>query len=287
MKKYFLIFAAAAMTVCFAMSCSKDNGDKKSNEEEQNQPHGLADPVNYENCPFEVSRFVRNDDNEPIKRTLAADWTFEWDGNDYYVTLWDKNANSFITGEDDPSFIIKNIEGGDIFQPITTQSLTVKKWLVAKLTPKALGECILSFKHGQDSVLIKATVTRKEPYYLGYNSSTALMPDFFTINSALKLAWKKNVNGVLTNVECGADDIAFMVLDDNPDDDYIVIDKKASDDGKYYYFTVTKKNASSSFDQAVGLFGITIDGKTYSEFIRFSTYGKSSYEINYDVNNKD
>ena len=287
MKKYFLIFAAAAMTVCFAMSCSKDNGDKKSGKEtnQPEQPQGLEDPVNDPNCPFEVSRFVCNDDTgTPIKRTLAADWTFEWDGNDYYVTLWDKNANSFITGANDPSFTVKNIKGADIFQPITTQSLTVNKWLVAKLTPKERGECILSFTHGQDSVLIKATVTRREPYYLGYNSSTTLMPDFFTINSSLKLAWKQNVNGILTNVECGADDISFMVLDDNDSGDYIKIEKKASDNGKYYYFTVTK--LVSSFNQALGLFGLTVDGKTYSEFIRFSTYGKSSYEINYDVNNK-
>ena len=40
MKKYFLIFAAAAMTVCFAMSCSKDNGDNKSGKE-TNQPQQI------------------------------------------------------------------------------------------------------------------------------------------------------------------------------------------------------------------------------------------------------
>ena len=284
MKKYFLIFAAAAMTVCFAASCSKDNGDKKSSGPEQpSGPQGLEDPVNDPNCPFEVSRFVRNDDTgEPIKRTLANDWTFEWDGNDYYVTLWDKNANSFITGVDDPTFTVKNIKGADIFEPITVQNLTVNKWLIAKLTPKERGECILSFTHGQDSVMIKATVTRREPYYIGQNSTSALMPDFYTINGTLNLAWKQNINGVLKNVECSEQDVNFLCFETLG----LTITKKASSDGKYYYFNISKTSSSASFDSIPVMFNINDGTEVHTELIRFSTYGKSTYEINIDVNNK-
>ncbi|MBO4596247.1 MAG: hypothetical protein J5632_06525 [Bacteroidales bacterium] len=283
MKKYFLIFAAAAMTVCFAMSCSKDNGDKKSSGTEQPEgPQGLEDPVNDPNCPFEVVRFVRNDNTgEPIKRALANDWTWEWDGNDYFVTLWDKNNETFIHGED-ADLSVSFVKGDDVFQPATIQRVTANKWCVATLRPKALGECILSFNHGSDSVKIKAKVTRKEPYYLGYNSSTALMPDFFTLGGTLNLAWKKNENGVLTNVDCSEQDVNFLCFED----DKLTITKRASSDGKYYYFTINKASSSASFDSVVAMFSINDGTEVHTEFIRFSTFGKSTYEINYDINNK-
>ena len=278
MKKFFIILTAAALTAgLLFVSCSKDDGGKKNNNTQE-----LEEPEADPNSPIIVSRYVRNSDGDCISTPVGKEW--EWDGNDYYITIYNKETGSFVTGPES-YFSVTNEKGDDIFQAPVIQSLTSKQYLVAKLTPKALGACILKVLYSDGlnysySLRIKVTVTRKQPYYLGMVGTSALIQDRYALNQPVKLAWKVNNNGkVSENHPCTVDDISCTAHAD-----YLKVDKLLSSDGTYAYYQVSKKDASASFQNASAYFSLrTSDGATHTKYMIFTTYGFSAYELYNDA----
>ena len=276
MKKTLIILAMAALTASLAfVSCGKDETEKKG----ENKETVLEDPVNDPNSPVVISRYVKDDDGNPINTPLGD---LEFDGNDYFLTLFDTQNVDFVNGE--VSQFSAESEKGDVNSLLVWKTVrhTYKNYLVAVLRPRALGSCIIALKYVKaagDTLVMRAkvNVVRTRSNYLGAHTTGELVADrigFGTLSN-FTYAWKDYADGKLSIHQDGNQENYGLETTATGITATLKPYPNASSP-EYWYYSITKNSGASFYDAPVK-FTLESGGKTYTKIIVFTTYGFDVY----------
>lgn len=291
MKKLFFLLASLALLCFVCDSCSKAPGiDSQDNSEGNHQESpdtegGEDDGWNYPaHQNYEIVFYKCDDELNPEYKPLPANGKLEFDGNDYFITVINKNNGKYIAGNQYYAMEAKILKGDDIFQ-LKVQTLTIKDYHVCTLTPKALGECTLAVKisnpAGDESSIfvqkVKLSVVREKSYYLGMENSSSLPASkvgFFGNTLEYKFCWKVNNGGTLSNLNETSDSkIKFFYTGST-----LNISQALSQDGTHIVYTVTRPSTSTSFLKEPIMFIYNTEQSTFLKSVVFTTYSFSTYE---------
>lgn len=291
MKKLFFLLASLALLCFVCDSCSKAPGiDSQDNSEGNHQESpdtegGEDDGWNYPaHQNYEIVFYKCDDELNPEYKPLPANGKLEFDGNDYFITVINKNNGKYIAGNQYYAMEAKILKGNDIFQ-LKVQTLTIKDYHVCTLTPKALGECTLAVKisnpAGDESSIfvqkVKLSVVREKSYYLGMENSSSLPASkvgFFGNTLEYKFCWKVNNGGTLSNLNETSDSkIKFFYTGST-----LNISQALSQDGTHIVYTVTRPSTSTSFLKEPIMFIYNTEQSSFLKSVVFTTYSFSTYE---------
>lgn len=289
MKNLFFLLASLAM-VCFVCdSCNKDSDNSHQGiSEETHQGASDTEEAGGEDGgwdypalrDYEIVFYSCDEELNPEYKPLTP--SVEFDGNDYFITVYNKKTGTFIAGDKYYSMEVKILKGDDIFN-LKVQKLTANEYHECTLTPKALGSCTLGVKvsnpSDERSVYVQRaeiTVERKQNYYLGMENGAKLPANkvgFFGNTLEYKFCWKVNNDGSLSNLN-GTDEKEFQFFYTG---NTLTITKAPSQDGTHIVYTVKRPSASASFLNEPVMFIYNTEESTYIKSVIFTTYNFSTY----------
>lgn len=280
MNKLLSILASAVVIGLFSLSCSKDDNQGSATGGGGGTQETVDPEWDYpENPDYEIVTYSL-DGLDPKYLPLAT--TLEFNGNDYFITVFNKRTDTFISGDKYYAMAAKIVKGDDIFN-LKVNKLTANEYHECTLTPKALGSCTLAVKvwnpSNEGSVYVQKVnlkVERKDKFYLAMESSSSLPADkmgFFANTLEYRFCWKVNDNGNLSTLNIN-DINKFLHFYTGST---LTVSEALSSDGTHVVYTVKRPSASTSFLEEPVAFIYNEEDAAYIRSVKFTTYSFTTY----------